>query len=508
MEKLDFEKLFADLRAGDERAAAELVRRYEPYLRQVVRVRLTNPHLRRVFDSLDVCQSVLGEFFVRMADGRFQFQDPDRLRAVGDDGPQQARRPARHERRHSGGLPQNFDTPARALGPEELTLQRELAHAIRDRLSDRESWLVDQRLQGRSWIEIAAHDGGQPAALRMMYARALRGFAGSFRENLAMPHEMPLGSRQQNGAMLTRGDSAPVLGDPIFEALLDEHRVRWQEGEPIGAADYLAQNPIFQADSYKAASLIYQEFVLREQRGELVSFSEYVTDFSQYATDLRLLHDADRILMQLLVDPPEPVGVGHLLGEYELLDEIGRGGMGIVYRARQEGLDRLVALKTLSAGALASAVDIERFCNEAPWVAQLQHPNIVAVHAAGVHEGRHFFTMDLVEGQSLAAMVRDGPLSPVRAASYVRTVAKAIHHAHEHGILHRDLKPSNILIDGSDQPRITDFGLAHSLAADSKLTLTGQVLGTPGYMPPEQASGKNGRLSAATDVYALGAIRL
>ncbi len=174
MEDQDFDRFSADLRAGDERAAAELVRRYEPYLRHVIRARLTDRCLRRVLDSLDVCQSALGEFFVRMADGRFQFQDPDRLRALlVTMALNKLIDRARHERRHGGGLPDNFDTPAPGLPPDEQTLQRELAMAIRGRLSERESWLIDQRVQGRTWIEIAAVDGGRPAALRMMYARAL-----------------------------------------------------------------------------------------------------------------------------------------------------------------------------------------------------------------------------------------------------------------------------------------------------------------------------------------------
>ena len=174
MEELDLDKLFANLRAGDEQAAADLVRRYEPYLRQIIRLRLTDPCLRRVFDSLDICQSVFTQFFVRMADGRFTFQDPDRLRALLETmALNKLIDRARHERRHGGGLPDRFDTPAKSLPPDEQTLHRDLAQAVRDRLSDRESWLIDQRLQGRTWVEIAAQSGGQPAAVRMMYARAL-----------------------------------------------------------------------------------------------------------------------------------------------------------------------------------------------------------------------------------------------------------------------------------------------------------------------------------------------
>jgi eukaryotic-like serine/threonine-protein kinase len=261
-----------------------------------------------------------------------------------------------------------------------------------------------------------------------------------------------------------------------------------------------------QNDAEKAAALIYQEFILREQHGEAVHFEEYLTRFVPYADELRLLHDADRFVHQLFSDTRPAAVVPRRLGEYELLDEIGRGGMGIVYRARQHGLERIVALKMLLAGELASPADIERFSNEARAAGQLQHPGIVAIHAVGCHDGRHFFTMEFVAGKSLAALIHDGPLAPAHAACYVQTMAAAIQYAHEHGILHRDLKPSNVLIDGADQPRITDFGLAHWLAGNPKLTTTGQVLGTPGYMPPEQASGRRGAIGPASDVYALGAI--
>ncbi len=146
----------------------------EPYLRQVIRLRLNDPRLRRVFDSLDICQSVLGEFFVRMADGRFQFEDPERLRALlVTMALNKLVEPARRERHHAGGLPNNLDLAAQVLAPDEQALRRDLAQAVRDRLSERESWLIEKRLQGHTWIEIAALDGGQPAALRMMYARAL-----------------------------------------------------------------------------------------------------------------------------------------------------------------------------------------------------------------------------------------------------------------------------------------------------------------------------------------------
>ena len=193
-------------------------------------------------------------------------------------------------------------------------------------------------------------------------------------------------------------------------------------------------------------------------------------------------------------------------GDYELLEEIARGGMGIVYKARQKSLDRIVALKMLLFGPQASPEFAKRFRAEAVLAASLQHPNIVAIHEVGVHEGQQFFVMDYVAGPSLARLVGHQPLPARRAAGYLKTVAEAIHYAHERGILHRDLKPSNVLIDVNDQPRVTDFGLARRFEGDSQVTLTGQVLGSPNYIPPEQALGKRGKVSRQSDVYALGAM--
>jgi serine/threonine protein kinase len=192
-------------------------------------------------------------------------------------------------------------------------------------------------------------------------------------------------------------------------------------------------------------------------------------------------------------------------GDYELLAEIARGGMGIVYRARQLSLDRVVALKMILGGRLAQADDVTRFRTEAAAAANLSHPNIVAVYEIGAIEGQHFFSMKLIEGQSLAHRLRDGPLPGRTAARYVAQVARALHHAHRHGILHRDVKPSNIMIDADDQPHITDFGLAKRIG-DSGQTRTGAVLGTPSYMAPEQASGRIHDLGPGCDVYGLGAV--
>jgi eukaryotic-like serine/threonine-protein kinase len=201
-----------------------------------------------------------------------------------------------------------------------------------------------------------------------------------------------------------------------------------------------------------------------------------------------------------------------MLGDYELLEPIGQGAVGIVYKARQMSLDRIVAVKLLASSALASPEVVHRFRTEAVAAGSLQHPNIVAVHEVGLAAGQHYLVMDYVAGSTLADLVRQGPLSPVRAAQLVRTIAEALHFAHERRILHRDLKPSNVLLDAEGQPRVTDFGLAKRLqdsslpTAHSVLTLTGQAIGSPGFMPPEQASGQRGQISRRSDVYGLGAI--
>jgi eukaryotic-like serine/threonine-protein kinase len=206
-------------------------------------------------------------------------------------------------------------------------------------------------------------------------------------------------------------------------------------------------------------------------------------------------------------NPAQPaLSTAGSFGDYEMLGEIARGGMGIVYKARQRSLNRIVALKVMLPGQFAQPEVVQRFQTEAEVVANLQHPNIVAIHEIGVHHGQHYFSMDYVEGRTLAEVVREHPLPPKRAAAYLKTIAEAVHYAHQHGILHRDLKPSNVLIDSAGQPRITDFGLAKRLTVDSDMTLTGQVLGSPNFMAPEQAEGRLEAIGPASEVYALGAM--
>ena len=193
-------------------------------------------------------------------------------------------------------------------------------------------------------------------------------------------------------------------------------------------------------------------------------------------------------------------------GDYELLGEIARGGMGVVYRARQVSLRRTVAIKMIAAGALASREAVVRFHTEAAAAARLDHPHIVPIHEIGEFEGRHYFSMKFVEGGSLADALRAGAYAPRAAATLVARVARAIHFAHQRGVLHRDLKPGNILLGTDGEPFVTDFGLALLVDHAGDLTRTQAVLGTPAYMSPEQALGAKREISTATDVYSLGAV--
>ena len=195
-----------------------------------------------------------------------------------------------------------------------------------------------------------------------------------------------------------------------------------------------------------------------------------------------------------------------VFGDYELLEEIGRGAMGVVWRASQLSVDRVVALKFLQAGLFAADEARERFRREARAAAALRHPNIVAIHEVGERSGRPFFSMDFIAGRNLAAALRESLPSSRLAATWALALAEAMAHAHEHGVIHRDLKPGNILLDGEGTPHLTDFGLALVLSDSAELTLSGTALGTAGYMAPEQAAGCSADISPATDIHALGAV--
>lgn len=267
-------------------------------------------------------------------------------------------------------------------------------------------------------------------------------------------------------------------GHASLEAVLAEYLRAVEAGHTPSEADLLARHP--------------------DLATELKSFFENRRQMEDVARPLRAAGESVR-----------PAGRHQrirYLGDYELLEEIASGGMGIVYKARQISLNRIVAVKMILRGTFATEEDVKRFRAEAEAAASLQHPGIVAIHEVGLHEGQHYFSMDFVEGRSLAHLPAEHPLTARQAAEYVRDAAEALHYAHQQGTLHRDLKPSNILIDRRDRVRITDFGLAKRIEDKSDLTLTGQILGTPSYMPPEQALGKHSLIGTASDVYSLGAV--
>ena len=194
------------------------------------------------------------------------------------------------------------------------------------------------------------------------------------------------------------------------------------------------------------------------------------------------------------------------IDDYEVLDEIARGSMGVVYRVKQLGLGRTVALKMILDSGGETELSRKRFANEAKAAASLDHPGIVPVYDVGIHDGRPYFTMAYVAGKSLASVLATGPLSARKSAEIASQIAQAAAHAHEQGIIHRDLKPANILMDGQGMAHVTDFGVSKSLTADCDMTSSGEVVGTPHYMSPEQAGGQPGEIQPGSDVYSIGAI--
>ena len=271
--------------------------------------------------------------------------------------------------------------------------------------------------------------------------------------------------------------------------------------------DYVARFPELGPLKELPDELILCEHKVRQQWGDKPDRSEYLQRFGDRAASF--VERLDATLPADESSTADALNVGTLIryvGDYELSEQIGRGGMGVVYKARQVSLNRIVALKMILAGQLASDVDVKRFHAEAEAAANLDHPGIVPIYEIGEHEGQHYFSMGYVEGQSLAAKVAQGPLPPREAAELLQQVAEAVQFAHEKGVIHRDLKPANVLLDANGHPRVTDFGLAKRVTGDSGLTATGQVLGTPGYMPPEQAAGKLDHIIPASDVYSFGAI--
>jgi tRNA A-37 threonylcarbamoyl transferase component Bud32 len=317
-----------------------------------------------------------------------------------------------------------------------------------------------------------------------------------------------------------------------------EQAIALARGEPRSDAELLASMMTAYAQLLRKHHQRREARLVEQSRqGETPDVDALARDHPDVAVELRELWAvagmADAFAFPEVADPNEPTrlplvpgsgsdpGLAHHLaiagefGGYELLEKIGEGGMGVVYKARQKGLGRIVALKMIQRGALASSADVARFRAEAAAAAHLEHPQIVPVYEVGEQEGQPYFSMKYIAGSTLAKKLADGPLGPRETAALLLSVCRAIAHAHQQGIIHRDLKPSNILIDAEGLPLVGDFGLAKRIdvertgdgpPAAEALTRTGAILGTPSYMSPEQAAGSRGTVGPASDVYSLGAI--
>lgn len=249
---------------------------------------------------------------------------------------------------------------------------------------------------------------------------------------------------------------------------------------------------------------VMADYLQRCEAGDQPDTGEYLQAYPQYSDDLKSFFRNH----QWLGDAPEPEEMslaGTVIGSYHIESEIARGGMGVVYRARQQGLDRPVALKLISSGVLASREERRRFRIEAEAAARLHHPGIIAIHEIGSWQGYEYFSMTLVDGPTLQSVVDAKCFDDASSARIVRDIATAVAYAHRAGIVHRDLKPDNILISEDGRPMVTDFGLAKWHRDGTLMTRTGQVLGTPNYMSPEQAGGR-ADCDIAADIYSLGAI--
>jgi serine/threonine protein kinase len=299
--------------------------------------------------------------------------------------------------------------------------------------------------------------------------------------------------------------------DELLARLLAELADKARRGEPADVEPMAAAYPD-----------------LAKELRELWAAAQFADEFARPPDAVRLTPRPQPMAASPQPEPRPANFTGRTFGDYELLEEIGRGGMGVVYRARETSLNRIVALKMILRGEHARAEDLARFAVEAQAAAHLEHPNIVPIYASGEHEGQAYFCMRYVEGETLAALLARGPLRPRDAAAVLAVISRAVHFAHQRGILHRDLKPANVLLVGqaaslsggpggqagslSYVPMITDFGLAKRVAGaegmpvGAGLTHSGAILGTPAYMAPEQITVSRGKPSPASDVYSLGVI--
>jgi serine/threonine-protein kinase len=325
----------------------------------------------------------------------------------------------------------------------------------------------------------------------------------------------------------------------LFHLVQVDLERRLKVGEPARVEDYLSRYPDLASPPETVLELLRAEWEQRRRREGDLRLEEYLERFPHLVKELR--RDLVRLAGADVTPqtgstpapalpsqeanpylPNSPLGASPVIAGYEILGELGRGGMGVVYKARHAALNRVVAVKMLRDASLASPQDLERFRKEVQAVARLQHPNIVQIHEVGEAMGHPYFALEFVAGGSLAQKLAGKPQPALEACRLVEILARAIHAAHQAGIVHRDLKPANILLasggceppgnvpGGSHPPlaefvpKITDFGLSKRLDASTAQTRSGAIVGTPGYMAPEQAVGKAGEIGPATDVYALG----
>ncbi len=310
-------------------------------------------------------------------------------------------------------------------------------------------------------------------------------------------------------------------GSTLMSSLLAEQRSRWDRGEQVRVEEFLGHQPGLRENTEILLDLIYAEVVLRREAGEQPTPDEYIDRFPALAEPIRTQFEVDAAIGAAMTQPAgisgEPPAPSPPPG-YEILERIGRGGMGVVYKARQIKLNRVVALKMIRSGEFHDSGERVRFEAEARAIARLSHPNIIQIYEVGEANGLPFLALEYVPGKSLADLIAGPPMPPRPAAALIATLARAIQHAHDAGVLHRDLKPANILLFGSqassNRPKtgdwglgiikVTDFGLAKQMGSDG-VTRAGDFVGTPNFAAPEQAFGRPD-IGPPADVYALGAI--
>ena len=364
------------------------------------------------------------------------------------------------------------------------------------------------------------------------------------------------GDNGQERAALPPGESIAAAVSRIqrgpredwLAELRADQAARWRGGQPVPVESYVRCWPELVANEEETLVVICGEVRLRRELGQAATLAEYQTRFPQLATPLRLQFQLDQMLDSSLADEPAPIhcpcchnwvgcaettdaderlcpscgsdfrlvsnwreernpdGAARTLGKYQLLDRVGVGSFGTVYKARDPELDRMVAIKLPRSGNWAVQEDIERFLREARSVARLTHPSIIPVYEIGRSEHTLYLVSEFVRGTTLAELLSLRRPVPRESAQLVATIADALDYAHRMGVVHRDVKPANIMLDDRGTPRLMDFGLARCDTADVTMTIDGQVLGTPAYMSPEQARGESRKVDGRSDVYSLGVI--